>query len=124
MTLLLGVVGCLSVSPESTPPSCQSAVTIAVGSGTQPTVDWQPACAASRVFVRAAGSGQLPLWDVTTYFDGVMPPLRVGAPVRGADVWGPGASLTLGSPYVAYVVRGWRGDVLIGVDSLVFTARP
>jgi hypothetical protein len=125
MMLVWGGVGCQALGPDDTSWLCESAVTIVVGQGTQPTLDWQPFCGATSVSVVPVGPApQLPLWQATPPTGGIEPPLRVGSAVPGATVWGEGASLTLGAAYMVYVVRGRRGEPNLGVDSVQFTAQP
>jgi len=105
---------------------CRTSVAISVGLGTQPTVNWQPVCAATSVTVgpTATGGVPIPLWEVTAPLNGVGPPLRVGANPPGAQVFGSGANLSPGSSYTVYVAHGSRGDAAAGVDSLTFVAQP
>ena len=121
----LGGAACGDQGPAGLAP-CMTAVALSVGAGPQPTLDWQPTCAAASIMVTPAGEGSgVPVWAVMAPPLGALtPPVRVGASPPGAQVFGAGASLTPGAPYTVYVTRGGRGDPATGVDSLTFTAQP
>lgn len=121
---LAAAMGC-SDSGVTRPAACSASLTVAIGRGLQPAIDWQPTCTVASVTVAEAGDGlSLPTWQAWASVGGVTPPVRVGASPSGANVWGAGASLAAGVAYTVYVVRGDRGNPMAGVDSLNFIAQP
>jgi hypothetical protein len=109
----------------TSPQACLSALSLSVGRGMQPSIDWQPACAVGSVWVAPVVNGPyVPVWEASATFSGVTPPVSVGSSPSGAIVWGAGISLTADTVYRLLVVRGARGDPVTRVDSLTFTAQP
>lgn len=121
--LIAAGVACTGDSPAQPAASCTSALTITVGGGTQPPVNWTPACGVQSVTVvpAAAGPVGLPAWQAVAA-DGIRPPVRVGDRPTGATVWGGGEALEPGAAYTVYVGRGGRGNPAARVDNLAFTA--
>jgi hypothetical protein len=119
---LLGGAACGDQGPAGLEP-CTTAVALSVSAGLQPTLDWRPTCTAASIMVTPPGGG-VPVWAAMALPGGLTPPVRVGASLPGAQVFGAGVSLTPRASYTVYVTRGGRGDPAAGVDSLTFTAQP
>ncbi len=125
VALLVIALGCSS-DPEVAilppPPPCASSVEITVGSGTQPSLNWTPACTVAGVTVLEAQeeTPAFSLWSVLA-FRGFGPPIRIGITPPGADALTPEASLTPGRTYTVIVggMEPGRGN-----GTLTFTARP
>ena len=109
----------------TSPQACPDALAVSVGRGLQPSIDWQPACAVSSVWVTPVVTGaSFRVWQASATFSGITPPVSVGSSASGANVWGAGSSLFADSVYRVLVVRGARGDPATRVDSVTFTAKP
>lgn len=122
---LLGGLACSDSPGFTTPALCTGPVTVTVGSGTQPTVNWEPDCAVTSILLLDADSEVLtvPVWSVMAPH-GIGPPIRIGTRPAGASVFGAGAVLDVGESYTVGVSTFGRGDPEAGTGSLTFTVQP
>lgn len=128
LAALIGIAACADQAPRvGAVAPCTGHVVIQVGTGTTPTISWQPACAVALVTVTDAADslGEVFLWVAAslTFSESIAPPIVYGQSPAGAgpDLL-PADSLTLGHQYMVRLNR----TMYIGtpaMDSIVFTAR-
>lgn len=126
---LIGVVACADPVPgiHAVAP-CTGHVALKVGTGTTPTITWQPACAVALLSVTAAADslGEAFLWFAgsATFGATIAPPVVYGRtpPGAGPDPF-PADSLVVGRQYIVRLNTSMflRAPAL---DSLVFTVQP
>ena len=94
---LLGL-GC---SDALGPSACLGGMSFVVGTGTQPTFDWQPACGVNALTVRAVESPDKVLWGLgsPSTSNAVHPPIRYGTIPPGASGSASAPALLTGSTY-------------------------
>ena len=121
---LLGGLGCGDGQDATAPTMCTGPVTVTVGDGTQPRLQWEPRCAVSSIVLLEAGSEALsvPVWSVLAP-TGIGPPVRVGGRPGGTSVFGAGATLVVGESYTAILSTMDQRDSR-GLGSVAFTVQP
>lgn len=124
---LIGVAACVDQGPREAAAPCTGRVAFQVGTGTTPTITWQPACAVAQLSVTPASDslGEYPLWIIgsATFGATIGPPIVYGRTPAGAGpTLVPADTLVVGQQYMIRV----NTSMLIGVpatDSAVFTVR-
>ena len=94
---LLGL-GC---SDALGPSACLSGMSVVVGTGTQPTFDWRPACGVNGLTVRAVENPNEAIWGLgsPSTSNTVRPPIQYGKIPSGASGTEPAPALVAGSTY-------------------------
>jgi hypothetical protein len=94
---LLGL-GC---SDALGPSACLSGMSFVVGTGTQPTFDWRPACGVNALTVRAVENPDEAIWGLgsPSTSNAVRPPIRYGTIPSGASGTETAPALVTGSTY-------------------------
>jgi hypothetical protein len=97
-------------------PVCSGAVSIAVSTGTEPTIDWTPACGVERLIVTqplapSLGPGVAEQWAIRADGRLIEPPVRYGRAPRGTAVDVTAGPLETGTEYGVAV---WISDGQLG----------
>ena len=114
--------GCGGTDGATAPALCTSPVELAVGTGIQPSLTWEPSCGVTFIVVREAevGSSQL-VWTVSA-LQGLAPPVRLGVVPPAGQGFSPApATLTVGRTYTVIVEPSSLDG---GLGQLTFIATP
>jgi hypothetical protein len=102
------VIGCdgnpTQLQAEPCPPDT-GALSVSVGPGLTPVIDWEPSCAVAMVLIEEGASDQWlvstddALWDDPAQANLIQPPVTYGVVPAGAEQSGPPLSLRAGGTY-------------------------
>ena len=116
------MLGCSDKGGVTQPELCTSPVELTVGAGVQPSLTWEPSCAATSILVRESESPLAGLFWSVSSIRGLTPPVRIGISPPAGEGYSPGpVTLTAGRSYMAIVQPS---NLEAGLGVLTFTAKP